>query len=65
MKNIINSTLNGLIPSITGNLSSAANELVNGASNLITPGAGIINQNGQISDNPQAFGFAFRVNIIF
>lgn len=60
MKNIINSTLNGLIPSITENLSSASNELVNGASNLITPGAGIINQNGQISDNPQAFGFAFE-----
>lgn len=60
MKNIINSTLNGLIPGITENLSNAANEARIGATSMLNPGAGIINHNGQISQNPQGFGFAFE-----
>ena len=55
-----NYALNGLIPSITENISNAAHEAINGASSLLNPGAGIINQNGQVSQNPQAFGFAFE-----
>lgn len=55
-----NSVLHGLIPSITENISNAASEAVNGASSLLNPGAGIITQNEQISQNPQAFGFAFE-----
>lgn len=60
MKNLINSTLNGLIPKITENISIAANSASNGAGSILNTGAGIINNNGQISQNPQAFGFAFE-----
>ena len=60
MKNLINSTLNGLIPNITENISTVADEAIKGASSILNPGAGIINHNGQISQNPQAFGFAFE-----
>ncbi len=60
MKNIIDSTLNGLTPSITKNLSDAATEAINGASSMLNRGAGIINHSNQISQNPQGFGFAFE-----
>ena len=60
MKSLINATLNGLIPGITANISQAANAATNGASSLLNPGAGIINIDGQISQNPQSFGFAFE-----
>ncbi len=60
MKNFINSTLNGLIPKITENISMAANAASDGADSILNPGAGIINNNGQISQNPQSFGFAFE-----
>lgn len=60
MKNLINSTLNGLIPTITENISIAASAASNGASSILKPGAGIINSNGNITINPQAFGFAFE-----
>ena len=60
MKSLINATLNGLIPGITDNISQAANAATNGASSLLNPGAGIINIDGQISQNPQSFGFAFE-----
>lgn len=60
MKNLIDSTLNGLIPSATENISVAAKEATNGIAGMLDPGAGIINNNGQNSQNPQAFGFAFE-----
>ncbi len=61
MKKKINSILNGLIPSATQNLSVAAQTVRDGASTLLKPGAGLINKsNGEISQNPQAFGFAFE-----
>ncbi|MGF1486900.1 MAG: hypothetical protein ACFBSE_07285 [Prochloraceae cyanobacterium] len=60
MKNIIDSTLNGLIPSVTENISVAAKEATNGMRSMLDPGAGIINNDGSISQNPQAFGFAFE-----
>lgn len=60
MKKIIDSTLNGLIPSVTENISTAATTAKNCADSILNPGAGIINSNGQISQNPQAFGFAFE-----
>ncbi|MGB3535244.1 MAG: hypothetical protein WBA13_17225 [Microcoleaceae cyanobacterium] len=61
MKQKINSILNGLIPTVTENLSVAAQTVRDGASTLLQPGSGLINKsNGEISQNPQAFGFAFE-----
>ena len=61
MKDQINAILNGLIPSLTQNISTAAQTVQDGVSTLLTPGAGLINKgNGEISQNPQAFGFAFE-----
>ena len=61
MKNQINAILNGLLPGLTQNISTAAQTVQDGVSTLLTPGAGLINKgNGQISQNPQAFGFAFE-----
>ncbi|WP_413164133.1 hypothetical protein ACL6C3_31300 [Capilliphycus salinus ALCB114379] len=61
MKDKINAILNGLIPSLTQNISTAAQTVQDGVSTLLTPGAGLINKsNGEISQNPQAFGFAFE-----
>ncbi|MGB3188556.1 MAG: hypothetical protein WBB43_03900 [Limnoraphis sp.] len=61
MKDQINAILNGLLPSLTQNISTAAQTVQDGVSTLLTPGAGLINKgNSQISQNPQAFGFAFE-----
>ncbi|MDJ0715397.1 MAG: hypothetical protein QNJ54_14420 [Prochloraceae cyanobacterium] len=60
MKNIINSTLNGLIPSLTENVSTAAKGAIDGTKAMVQPGAGLINKNGQISQNTKAFSFAFE-----
>ena len=61
MKNQINSILNGLIPSLTENLSVAAQTVYDGAKTMLEPGAGLINKsNGEVTQNPQAFGFAFE-----
>jgi hypothetical protein len=61
MKKTIHSVLNGLIPTLTDNVSTAAQTVRDGASTLLKPGAGLINKsNGEISQNPQAFGFAFE-----
>lgn len=61
MKKIIHSITNGLIPALTDNVSTAAQTVREGASILLKPGAGLINKsNSEISQNPQAFGFAFE-----
>ena len=60
MKSLVDATLNGLIPRITDNISQAANAANNGVFSILNPGAGIISNNGQISQNPQSFGFAFE-----
>jgi|GEM_PF-1003456 hypothetical protein len=61
MKKTIHFILNGLIPKLTENVSTAAQTVRDGASTLLAPGAGLINKsNGEISQNPQAFGFAFE-----
>ncbi|MEB3887162.1 hypothetical protein [Lyngbya sp. CCY1209] len=61
MKDKIDAILNGLIPSITQNVSTAAQTVRDGTKTMITPGAGLINKgDGNISQNPQAFGFAFE-----
>lgn len=61
MKDIINATINGLIPTLTENLSLVAQTLRDGTLTLLEPGAGLINKsNHQINQNPQAFGFAFE-----
>ncbi|MDY7020197.1 MAG: hypothetical protein SWJ54_02400 [Cyanobacteriota bacterium] len=61
MKDQIDAILNGIIPSLTQNISTAAQTVQDGVSTMLTPGAGLINKsNTQISQNPQAFGFAFE-----
>lgn len=61
MKDTINSAINGLIPPLTENLSRAAQNLWDGATTLLEPGAGLINKSDhQISQNPHVFGFAFE-----
>ena len=61
MKKLIESILNGLSPILNDNISTAAQTVRDGASDLLKPGAGLINKsNGEISQNPQAFGFAFE-----
>ena len=50
----------GLIPALTRNLSVAAQAVRDGATTLTEPGAGLIGQNGSVSQNPNSFGFALE-----
>jgi len=50
----------GLIPALTRNLSIAAQVIRDGAETFVQPGAGLISQNGEISQNPNSFGFALE-----
>ncbi|MGD2184237.1 hypothetical protein [Lusitaniella coriacea] len=60
-KHSLNAIIAGLIPSLTQNLSTAAQAARDGAKTLLEPGAGLINKSDRaISKNPQAFGFAFE-----
>ena len=61
MKEKIDSIINGLIPEITKNISTAAETVQDGTAKMLEPGAGLINNyNHQVTENPQAFGFAFE-----
>lgn len=60
-KHSLNAIIAGLIPTLTQNLSTAAQAARDGAKTLLEPGAGLINKSDRaISQNPQAFGFAFE-----
>lgn len=60
-KHSLNAIISGLIPTLTQNLSTAAQAARDGAKTLLEPGAGLINKSDRaISQNPQAFGFAFE-----
>jgi len=50
----------GLIPALTHNLSVAAQVVRDGATTITEPGAGLIGQNGNVSQNPNSFGFALE-----
>jgi len=50
----------GLIPALTRNLSVAAQAVRDGAATLVEPGAGVIGQNGRVSQNSNSFGFALE-----
>lgn len=50
----------GLIPALTHQLSMVAQVVRDGANILLEPGAGVINQNGSISQNANSFGFALE-----
>lgn len=52
--------LNSLVPAITENWSTAAQAARDGTQTMLTQGAGLITKAGEISRNPQAFGFAFE-----
>jgi len=52
--------LNSLIPAVTENFSTAAQAARDGAQTMVTQGAGLVTKAGEISRNPQAFGFAFE-----
>lgn len=52
--------LNSLIPVWTQNLSTAAQAAREGAQTMLNQGAGLVTKAGEISRNPQAFGFAFE-----
>ncbi|KAM3100815.1 hypothetical protein ACKFKG_00315 [Phormidesmis sp. 146-35] len=57
---LIDVVLNSLIPSLTQNVSIAAQSARDGAQTMLSQGAGLVTKAGDISRNPQAFGFAFE-----
>lgn len=57
---VIDLVLNSLIPSLTAHLSIAAQSARDAAQTMLTQGAGLITKTGEISRNPQAFGFTFE-----
>jgi len=60
-KHSLNAIIAGLVPSLAQTFSTAAQAARDGATTLLAPGAGLINKSdGAISQNPQAFGFAFE-----
>ncbi|MEX0268450.1 hypothetical protein AB3R30_04865 [Leptolyngbyaceae cyanobacterium UHCC 1019] len=52
--------LNALVPTVTNNLSMAAQAACDGTQTMLTSGAGLITQAKDVSKNPQSFGFAFE-----
>jgi hypothetical protein len=52
--------LNSLLPVLTEPVAIAAQAARDGAQSMVTQGAGLITKAGDISQNPQAFGFAFE-----
>lgn len=52
--------LNSLLPIVTENFSTAAQAARDGAQTMVTQGSGLVTKAGEISRNPQAFGFAFE-----
>lgn len=61
MKDKIDSIINGLIPETTRNISAVVEAVQDGAAKILEPGSGLINSyNHQVTENPQAFGFAFE-----
>ncbi|WP_338441679.1 hypothetical protein VZG28_14355 [Synechococcus elongatus IITB4] len=60
MRDFLKNVTDGLVPAVTANITAAAQAAIDGAATLLTPGAGVIRQDGAVSQNPQAFGFAFE-----
>jgi hypothetical protein len=59
MKKTIHSMINGLIPSLTDNVSTTAQTVRDSTSTRLNLSASLINKsNSEVSQNPQAFGFA-------
>jgi hypothetical protein len=52
--------LNSLLPVLSAPITVAAQAAHDGAQTMLTQGAGLITKAGEISQNPQAFGFAFE-----
>jgi len=59
-KKLTNAVLNSLVPVLTENISTAAQAARDGAQTMVTQGSGLITKAGDVSRNPQAFGFAFE-----
>jgi hypothetical protein len=55
-----NSILHGLIPTLHNNLVDVGDVIKQGADAMLTAKAGLITNTENISQNPQAFGFAFE-----
>ena len=60
MQKFLKNVTDGLIPTVTQNVTAAAQVAINGTQTILKPGAGVIRLDGEISQNPQAFGFAFE-----
>jgi hypothetical protein len=58
--NLMHVVLDSLILSLTQNISVAAQAARDGTQTMLSHGAGLVTKAGDISRNPQAFGFAFE-----
>ncbi|ERN43011.1 hypothetical protein KR51_00003240 [Rubidibacter lacunae KORDI 51-2] len=58
--NYLKNVTDGLVPRLTQNITTAANAATDGAHTLIERGAGLVTGAGAITQNTNAFGFAFE-----
>jgi len=60
MNKWINEALSGLTPHLTEQISAITQAALDSTQAMTQAGSGLINKDGSISGNPQAFGFAFE-----
>lgn len=60
MREFLKNITDGLTPAVTHNASIAAKVAIDGAKTMLGSGNGVIRIDGEINQNPQAFGFAFE-----